>query len=100
MTAKLNYNQGVPGAPEALGDGYGYATQSGLPTERVDFVPLRDPHTNNCARCLEMHTCDLVTNVVKVRRPALVSASKASGSSFGAAESATRVAETMAPGSA
>ncbi len=100
MTAKFNCSQGVLGAPEALGEGYGYAMQSGLPAEPADVGSLRDPHTNNCACGLEMHTCDLIANVVEIRRPALVSASEASGSSFNAAESATRMAETMVPDSA
>jgi AhpD family alkylhydroperoxidase len=100
MTAKLNCNQVAPNGPKALGGVYGYVMQSGPPSELADFACLRGSQTNNCARCLDMHTCDLITKVVKVRKFALVPASTEGGSFFGAAESATRVAETMVPDSA
>jgi AhpD family alkylhydroperoxidase len=100
MTAKVNCNQVVPNAPKALGGVYRYVMQSGLPTELAEFACLRDSPTNNCACCLDMHTFDLIKRVVKVRRLSLVPASKAGCGFFSAAESATRVAETMVPDSA
>jgi AhpD family alkylhydroperoxidase len=108
MTKRLDYNQIAPNGAKALGGGYGYVMQSGLPSELVDLAFLRVSQINNCAYCLDMHTRDLIKKGVRVEKLALVQAWEEGGRLFSAAEraalawaeSVTRVAETGVPDSA
>ncbi|WP_175701029.1 carboxymuconolactone decarboxylase family protein [Burkholderia ambifaria] len=105
MSKRLDYNQIAPAGVKALGGVYGYVMQSGLSPVLVDLVYLRVSQINNCAYCLDMHTCDLLKKGVKVEKLALVQAWREAGNLFDEreraalawAESVTLVAATGVP---
>ena len=108
MSMRLDYNQIAPAGAKALGDVYGYVTQSGLSPVLVDLVYLRVSQINNCAYCLDMHTRDLLKRDVKLEKLALVQAWREAGHLFDEreraalawAESVTLVAQTGVPDAA
>jgi AhpD family alkylhydroperoxidase len=102
---RLDYNEVAPAGVKALGNVYGYVTQSGLSPVLVDLVYLRVSQINNCAYCLDMHTRDLLKRGLNVEKLALVQAWAEAGALFDEreraamawAETVTRVADTGVP---
>lgn len=105
MTKRLDHHQLAPNGMKALGQVYGYVSQSGLPPELINLVYLRISQINNCAYCLDLHTRDLIKQGVKIEKLALLQAWEEAGELFDAreraalawAETVTRVAETGVP---
>ena len=107
MSNRINYNEVAPTGIKALGNVYGYISQSGLSPVLVDLVYLRVSQINNCAYCLDMHTRDLLKKGQAIEKLALLQAWREAGALFDEreraalawAESVTRVAETGVPDS-
>jgi len=107
MSNRIDYNEVAPTGIKALGNVYGYISQSGLSPVLVDLVYLRVSQINNCAYCLDMHTRDLLKKGQAIEKLALLQAWREAGALFDEreraalawAESVTRVAETGVPDS-
>lgn len=105
MSKRIDYNQIAPAGVKALGNVYGYVTQSSLSPILVDLVYLRVSQINSCAYCLDMHTRDLLKKGQAIEKLALLQAWREAGTLFDEreraalawAESVTRVAETGVP---
>jgi len=105
MSSRIDYSKVAPAGVKALGNVYGYVSQSNLSPVLVDLVYLRVSQINNCAYCLDMHTRDLLSKGQTIEKLALLQAWREAGVFFDNreraalawAESVTRVAQTGVP---
>jgi AhpD family alkylhydroperoxidase len=105
VTIRIDYTNVAPAGVKALGNVYGYISQSGLDDVLIELIYLRVSQINGCAYCLDLHTRDLTKKGVKLEKLALVQAWREAKSLFdereqaalGWAETVTLVAQTAIP---
>src|SRR5260370_26943102 len=105
MTQRLDYQKLSTTGLRALGGGYTYIVNLGLPKALIDLVFLRASQINGCAYCIDMHSRDLLKGGMAVEKLMLVSAWREAGDIFTDkekaalhwAEAVTLIAESHAP---